>query len=207
MKHSIKLGITLGAYAAISCFSLAIVNSFTSPVITERQMKKEKEGLRIVVKNASDFIPVEKNDIDNAVSVSKVKLGSIKIGAMYNAVDENNNSIGFVAKITGPTYDTTTLLLAIDAEETITGVHILESKDSKNYGLNALDPNYKTSKGVTFCEQFTGIKPLVSFERNKDYEALSRATITTNGISEMISSGSKVIKAYSDLYNANLIKN
>lgn len=205
MKHSFKLGFTLGVYAAVSCLSLALVNNFTSPVIQERELKKEKEGLRIVFSSASDYVPVKKEDIANAVSISKVELGSISIQGMYEAVDENGKTAGFIAKISGPTYDTTTLLLGLDRENKITGVHILLTKDSPGYGQNAVNPEYKTSKGIGFCEQFKNLLPLESFERNKDYEALSRATMTTNGISAMILSGSKVIKSYSDLHNANLI--
>ena len=41
-----------------------------------------------------------------------------------------------------------------------------------------------------------------SFERGSDWEIISGATITSNGISNMITAGSKVIKAYADSHKA-----
>ena len=52
MKKTFKLGATLGIYAAVSCLCLAVVNSFTAPVIKEHEIQKENEGLRIVCTQA-----------------------------------------------------------------------------------------------------------------------------------------------------------
>lgn len=205
MKRTLRLGVTLGLYAAVSCLSLAVVNNFTAPVIKDREMAKEKEGLRVVFRDAKDFIPIDSKDISNAGAIAKVELGSVSIDGMYQVTAYDDSTLGFAAKISGPTYDTSSLLLGMDTDLKITGVHILSTTDSKGYGSKAADPNYKTTSGKTFGGQFSGLKPLESFERNKDYEAISGATMTTNGITNMIMLGSKVIKSYFDLHEANLI--
>lgn len=205
MKRTFKLGFTLGLYAAVSCLALAVVNNFTAPVIKDRELAKEKAGLRVIFRDAKDFEVVDKKDIDNAISVSKQDLGSISIEAMYEAIGFDDSHLGFAAKISGPTYDTTSILLGLEPDSTIKGVHILSTSDSKGYGSKAADPNYKVSNGKTFRAQFTGVKPLESFERGKDYEAITGATMTTNGVSNMILTGSKVIKSYIDLHDANLV--
>lgn len=205
MKHSVKLGAKLGLYSVASCVLLAVVNNFTSPVILERALQKEKEGLRIVFPLAENFEPISADEINLAVSMSKVELGSIKIETMYKALDNSNETKGFVAKLSGPTYDTSSLLVGINLDQSISGVHILSTSDSPGYGQKAADPKYLTSKGVTFTAQFTGVKPLDSFERDTDYEIISGATMTSNGVTSMIKNGAKVIKAYSDLHNANLL--
>ena len=202
MKKTFKLGATLGIYAAVSCLCLAVVNSFTAPVIKEHEIQKENEGLRIVCPQASKFIPVEKAEIDSALSSVNEKFGSIAIVGMYRAVDSNNQDLGYIAKIKGPTYETTSLLLGLDLEQKITGVHILSTIDSPGYGQKAVDPKFSTSKGKTFYGQFAGLSPLSSFERGSDWEIISGATITSNGISNMITAGSKVIKAYADSHKA-----
>lgn len=205
MKRTFRLGVTLGLYAAVSCLSLAVVNNFTAPVIKDREIAKEKEGLRVVFRDAKDFVPVDAKDIANAVSIAKLDLGSVSIDGIYLVTAFDDSILGFAAKISGPTYDTTSLLLGMNPSCEITGVHILSTTDSKGYGSKAADPNYKTSKGKTFGGQFAGVKPLESFEKDKDYEAISGATMTTNGVTNMILLGSKVIKSYYDLHQANLI--
>lgn len=196
MKKTLTLGATLGIYAAVSCLCLAVVNSFTAPVIKAHEIQKENEGLKIVFSQASNFIPVEKSEVDAAVS--KVKTGSISINGMYKAVDSENIPLGFIAKITGPTYDTTTLLLGLDLEQKITGVHILSTSDSPGYGQKAADPKFSTTKGKTFYGQFAGLSPLEHFEPGEDWELISGATITSKSISNMIATGSQVLKLYSD---------
>lgn len=201
MIKTLKLGLILGLYAAASCLCLAIVNHFTSPVINEIALQKEKEGLKIVFPSASEYISVEKTEIDNAITESKVNLGSIKIESIYEAVDSEDKTLGYIAKITGPSYETTSLLLGLDNEQKITGLHILSTSDSPGYGQKALDPNFQTSRGNTFYGQFKGLSPLVSFNAGSDYEIISGATITTDGITSMITVGTKVIKAYSNSHN------
>ena len=106
MNKTLKLGLILGLYAAVSCLCLAIVNNFTSPAIKERALQKEKEGLKIVFSSATEFTPIENDLIAQAISLSNENLGSIKIDGIYCAQDSNKNILGYVAKITGPSYET-----------------------------------------------------------------------------------------------------
>lgn len=191
-----KLGLILGIFAAVSCITLAVVNSFTAPVIAEYELQKEKEGLKIVLPDADSYLQVEDSDVKNAISSSGVTLGSIKIEKLYRA--ESLDAVSYAAKITGPSYDTTTLLLGLDSDMKITGVHILATSDSPGFGQKAKDPSYRNSKGTTFYGQFAGVSPLAGFEPNKDYEPISGATITSNGIRDMIKAGTQVIKAFAD---------
>ena len=190
-----KLGIVLGIYAAISCLCLALVNNFTAPVIAERALQKEKEGLKIIFSDATDFVMQENENLQKAISNANITPPSIKVLSLYKAVI-GNDTIGYVAKLTGPTYESSTLLVGLDLENKIKGVHILSSTDSPGYGQKAIDPKYNTSKGKTFYGQFAGLAPLDSFTANIDYEIISGATISSNGFAAIIMAGSKVIAEF-----------
>lgn len=196
MKKIIKLGLTLGVYACISCCLLAVVNNFTSPVIEKNETEKEQNALKEVLKDAKDYIAADKTEVEKITESCKNEIGSAKINKIFKAVDADNKIIGYAANITGPTFENSTILLGLNADMVVTGVNILKTTDTPGKQKMA---DYKTSKvttGKTFTEQFIDKAPLSSFEAGIDYETISGATLSSGGVSNMIKAGTIVIKAY-----------
>ncbi|MCR5613114.1 FMN-binding protein [Treponema sp.] len=201
MKKIIKLGLILGIYASVSCCLLAVVNSFTAPVIEKLEIEKEQNALKLVLSSASNYFPADAAEIEDAVSKCGQEIGSITINKIFKAVDADGNTIGYAANITGPTFEKSTILMGMDSQMMITGVNILKTTDTP--GAQKL-ADYKTSKvttGKSWAGQFEGVYPLESFETNKDYEVISGATISSGGIAAMIKAGSAVIKSYAETKN------
>lgn len=180
MKQMFKLGFTLAAFAVVSCFLLALVNSITAPVIEQHQIEKANAGMKTVFADADSFEQVTdyKPSTDPAISVVK----------MYLAKREGT-VVGAVAQVTGPTYDHATILVGLDLKRTVTGMQFLDLTDSPGFGLKANDPSYKTKSGTTFYGQFRGKNANDGFVVNKTFEAVSGATITSKGVANLLSQG------------------
>lgn len=186
MKNAFVLGIKLALYASAACLALAVVNNFTAPEIATHALKKEQSALKIIFPQAEKFEKIEKISLPQS---------SATIDSFYKVIQDGNVA-GFVIKITGSTYETSTLVAGFSPELQIAGVHILATSDSPGFGQKAADANYRNSKGTTFYGQFAGTsakKPLVLGE---DYEAISGATITSRTMGALISNAAEAVKIY-----------
>lgn len=165
----IKLGLILAAYAVACCTVLAIVNNITSPVIAQNQQKKANQGMAAVFAEAEDFEPIESSSCD----------------ALYLA-KAGGNVIGAVVQITGATYDHSTIIVGMTTDGTITGMQFLENTDTPGFGQKASDPTFKLASGKTFYGQFAGKKASDGFTAGKTFDAISGATITSNGVGALM---------------------
>ena len=177
----VRLGLILAAYAVASCTVLALVNNFTSPVIEQNNIKKANEAMRAVFAEADDF--------------EKVKDDSLPIDSLYFA-KKGGNVIGAVAQVSGPTYDRATIMFGVNKDGLVTGLRFLENTDSPGFGLKASDPTFKLASGKTFYEQFAGKKVAEGFTAGKTFDAITGATITSNGVAGLIETGCSVIDKY-----------
>lgn len=176
MKNIIKLGLTLGLFAAVSCALLAVVNNWTAPIIAAASSGKTSGGLKVVFSDADSF---------EAVSGFEKNIDGTEINEVYSAL-KGGEKIGTVVKATGATYDKSTILVGIDSNKKITGVIFLECSDTPGFGQNAASESYTTSKGTTFYGQFAGLDGSKDLKLGADFEAVSGATITSTGVETMI---------------------
>ena len=175
----IKLGLILVCYAVASCAVLAVVNNFTSAKITQNKIQKANEAMKVVYADAdeyvsvTDFTPSE----DPTISISDVYM-----------VMKNGAVAGGIAQVAGPTYDKAKIILGITTDGKITGMRFLELTDSPGFGLKANDPS--------FYDQFAGKSAKTPFVAGETYDAISGATITSNGVVKLISEGSNSLLKY-----------
>ncbi|MCR5762289.1 MAG: FMN-binding protein [Treponema sp.] len=166
----IKLGLILAAYAVACCTVLAIVNNITAPVIAQNQQKKASSGMAAVFEQAEEFEPAEIPASGDGTTCD----------AMYLAKAEGN-VIGAVVQITGATYDHSTIIVGMTVDGVITGMQYLENTDTPGFGQKASDPTFKLASGQTFYGQFAGKKVSDGFIAGETFDAISGATITSNG--------------------------
>ena len=182
----IKLGLILAAYAVASCTMLAVVNSFTGPVIAANQQRKANAAMLTVLPQAEDF-----KDVDAArwgtVPSGSTTVESVKLATAGGAV------IGGVIQISGPTYDHAAIMIGMDTQGTVTGVQFLENTDSPGFGSKASDPNFTLPNGKTFYGQFTGKKIADGFVAGETFDAISGATITSKGVANLLSDGTAIL--------------
>ncbi len=184
----VKLGLILAVYAAASCAVLAVVNNATSPVIRENQIRKANEAMKAVFAEAETFTPIEELNFEHAATVS--------INSVYLAKN-GENILGAVAQVTGPTYDHSTIIVGVDVNGNVTGMRYLENTDTPGFGQKASDSTYRLSSGKTFYEQFTGLSVENGFTAGRTFDAISGATITSNGAALLVTEASSVcVQAY-----------
>lgn len=178
----IKLGLILAVYTIVGCVGLALVYNSTSKTIAQRQEADLQAGLREVFPKATGFTPrVGKNTV-------KSPNPKIIFGAAYTA-NGPSGPLGIAVKVAGSSYGgTTTLLVGVSTDKTITGVKILENKDTPGLGGNAASPTYYVDKAtkMTFPGQFAGKKLTDGFVVKKDVITITSATITSRSITNLV---------------------
>ncbi len=186
MKNAFVLGIKLALYASAACLALAVVNSFTAPKIEFHALQKEQAALKIIFPEAENFEAVENFSAPQS---------SATIDSFYKVI-QGGNVAGYAVKITGPTYETSTLVAGFFPDLRIAGVHILATSDSPGFGQKAADANYRNSKGTTFYGQFAGVSAKSPLVLGSDYEAISGATITSRSMGALVSTAAETVKMY-----------
>lgn len=184
----LKLGVILAVYAVVSCTVLAVVNNFTSPKIAQNQIKKVNDAM-------VSFFYGDGYSFEQKSDYEIKNIGSIKIESIILA-KKDGKVCGGAAQVTGPTYDTATILVGIARDGTVKGVQFLKNTDSPGFGLKASDPNFKLASGKTFYGQFEGKNALEVFEIGKNFDAISGATISSNGVASLINAGTTSLFNY-----------
>lgn len=190
----IKLGLILAVYAVISCTVLAVVNNFTAPKIAQNQVEKVNSAMKSFFPEEG-FTFVALNDYEPKSS------GSIKIESIILAKNAAGEVAGGAAQVSGPTYDQATILVGMGSDGIVKGVQFLKNTDSPGFGLKANDSTFKLPNGKTFYGQFEGKDAKAGFELGKNFDAISGATITSNGVAGLLNAGTEVLLKYAGGHN------
>jgi electron transport complex protein RnfG len=180
MKNMVKLGFIMAIYATVACVSLAFVYAGTQKVIAERQKADLEAALKDLFPQGEAFeeITGTLQSSDSSVSFKNeyvIKQGGAPIGMAVRAVG---------ASYGGPI----TILVGVDAANKITGVKVLENKDTPGLGANAANPSYFVDRasGITFYGQFKGKSLSDPFEVKGDVIAITASTITSKAVTRVV---------------------
>ena len=180
-----KLGMILALYAAVSCSVLALVNNFTSQKIAQNQENKINLSMK-------SFFPDDDISFEVLADSGVKDTGSVKVDSVIIA-RKNGEVVGGASQVTGPTYDQGTVLVGMDSEGIVKGVKFLKLSDSPGFGLNASDPTYTLPSGKTFYGQFEGKNAKDGFITGETFDAISGATITSDGVANLLNIGTQVL--------------
>ncbi len=184
----LKLGLILSLYASVSCAVLAVVNNFTAPRIQRNQEIKIADSMKAFFP-AGDCVFEKVNDYEPK------KVGQADIESIIIAKKEGVLAGGAV-QVTGPTYDRGTIFVGMNVDGTLTGLKFLKLSDSPGFGLKANDPTFTLPSGNTFYGQFEGKNAKDGFISGTTFDAISGATITSNGIGNLLEAGTSVLFKY-----------
>lgn len=188
----IKLGLILALYAVISCTVLAFVNYATKPKIEQNQINKTNAAMKSVMKEAENFEEIK----DFSVEANS----AISVSALYLAKSQDK-VIGGVAQVSGPTYDSATIILGLKTDGTISGLRFLELTDTPGFGLKANDPTFILPSGKTFYEQFEDKKFSDGLILGQTVDAISGATITSKGVVDLVNFACSTLTEYFGEHN------
>jgi electron transport complex protein RnfG len=189
MKNMLKLGITLALFAAAACVMLAFVYSATKTIIGQEKQKELKRSLTEMFDDADDFPEISGiTSPDSSVTIEnqyKVLRGTKLIGA---ALRVSRGSYGGPIK----------MLVGVSAEGVITGVKILEHKDTPGLGAKAASPRYfvDRARGITFSGQFAGKAVDDPFEVKGDVQAITASTITSQAVAASVKAAGTGVMAW-----------
>lgn len=169
MKEMIKLALVLAIFASVACVLLAFVNNATLPAIQAVKNQALTAGLKEIYSDATDFVKPETFVPETLQGISVEQLYIAKSG---------DKVLGAVVQATGPTYDKATVLIGVLPNRTISGIKILSISDTSGFGQNALKPEFYT--------QFAGKSIDDKFSAHEDIDGLSGATITRQGIGNIL---------------------
>ena len=169
MKNMLKLGLSLAIYASVACVCLSLVNMVTAPAIAATKERELNAGLAVVFADADTFeaAPGFVSDTETSIKVTNLYLAK-KAGQVMGAVVQAN----------GPTYDKAEMLIGVTLDRSITGIQFLSLTDTPGFGQKAAEPE--------FANQFAGKSIDDAFSAGADVTAISGATITTKGVSQLI---------------------
>jgi RnfABCDGE-type electron transport complex G subunit len=179
----IALKLTLICFFAV--IILTITNYFTADIIKENREKFEK------LTNEELFPSGRKFERKNFRSLSQ---DLKKLCYYYLVIDENGNTIGYIASSIGKGYGSDlNVLTSFDTKLKILNVKLLSSKEPPNAD--------KKSEKNKYIEKFAGtntdVKPLPGNKNmlsQQDKDAITGATITYNGIVQAISAALNLLE-------------
>jgi Na+-translocating ferredoxin:NAD+ oxidoreductase subunit G len=184
-----RLGITLTVICLVAAAALAASYRLTKPTIDERARTDRVKALRIVLPRAASFSDlVEGEEID-----------------YYEGRDGSGNLIGYALPGEAKGYSSTiSVMVGVDPEGTVTGIEILDQKETPGLGTQAVEVpatrNFwqalfgRGEKGPPgrppFQEQFAGKTAsqlqVVRGKSEDKIEALTGATITSRAVTDAV---------------------
>lgn len=161
-KTLIKSIVVLSAICLVISGALAIVNSFTAPIIEEGAIARENASRQQVLPAAAEFSPIE-GQMPQTVT-----------GA-YKGIDKDGNTAGYVFTTGNKGFDGTILVMtAIDT-------------DGKIVGVSTLDVTSETATlgGQTAKESYTSMYAGKDSTLN-GVDVISGATITSEAYEQCV---------------------
>jgi len=155
VRNILRLTLTLAAVSIFSAVILAVVNSWTEPIIAERQLQDYLESVRLYFPDVADF---EEKELE---------------GNLFDLVyDDSGNLIGVIGKnleysgYGGPVVYT----LAVDQSAAIVGYNIVSHSETPGLGDIITKPE--------FHDRFVG----KTLEELDTVDTVSGATVSTSAI-------------------------
>ena len=116
----VKVGVTLCLITAISAFILAVVNSYTAPVIARNTERKQEVAMQKVVPLAKGFKNLE---ID-------IKEKTVK--SVYEAKNTFGETVGYAVMVSPNGYGgEISMVVGVDSDLKVTGVDIISHSERK----------------------------------------------------------------------------
>ncbi len=189
-----KDALVLFVITLIAGLSLAYTNEVTKGPIAAKQLEKKQEAYSKVYTAAMEIIP--DNELTQAAAAADLSLidasyRKVKIDEIGKAADSNGNTIGYIIAVTtkGGYNPPISMVIGYSLEKEITGFEYLTFNESKS--VDVLKNEYRTQYIGKTGEHF-------SFDEGAGtkVDAISGATISSNGIIDAVNAGIGYLNEY-----------
>lgn len=170
----IRIALILMLICLVATGFLVGIYNLTKLKIEEQQYSKKMTALKIVLKEAdNDFLEKEINGF-----------------TYYEGRNKNNEVVGYCFEANGKGYGgTIRVLIGIDKNYKITGINVLEHKETPGLGANINKIGFKEDE-PWFLKQFRGKGidnlVLVKAKTKDNIQAISGATISSKAVTEAV---------------------
>ena len=188
MKETMKLIVRLFLITAIAGFVLAFVNSFTSPIIKERERKQYEMALKEVFKDAEKFdklqddklLPI-KEKIKNIENIEVAKQGDKTLGYVFKTLGKN----GYGGDIS--------MLMAVKLEDkSIVGFKVLKHSETPGLGSRVATAEY--AKSVVGNKATEHLVRNLNPTADNDIQAITGTTISVKAVLNGLNAGVDALK-------------
>lgn len=190
MKKFAKFGLVLAAFSAVACVGLSFVYAVTKERIANQASMQLNASLKELFPEAENF-----KDVTAELAPS---FKGATLDAAY-LVERSGAPLGMAIKASGQSYGGPSILLVgVGIDRRITGVRVLDSKDTPGLGYNAMSPTYYVDKAkkTTFPGQFAGKALSDAFAVKQDVVAITAATITSKALTVVVKASGDAAQAY-----------
>lgn len=175
-KEIVKVGFILFAITAIAALILAVVNSFTAPVISVNNKRAQDEAMKKVLPDAASFEQAD-FEIIKGNSVTEIYIGE-GAGVVVKATPS-----GYGGKID--------MVVGIDDEFKVTGIEIISQAETAGLGSNCTKDSFKSQ----FVGKTDGIKVVKNNAKENEVDAITSATITSKAVAKGVNDAMFVAKS------------
>jgi electron transport complex protein RnfG len=189
MKNILKLGFTLAVFSAAACVMLAFVYSGTKTIIDRNQKEALEASLKDLFPDADRFEEIAGLESPDA---------SVAIESQYKVLQDEEIT-GAALRVSRGSYGgPIRMLVGVNADGLITGVKILEHKDTPGLGAKAASPKYFVNRagGITFYGQFAGKAVGDPFEVKGDVQAITASTVTSRAVADAVKAAGRSAMAW-----------
>ena len=188
MKETMKLIVRLFLITAIAGFVLAFVNSFTSPIIQERERKQYEMALKEVFKDAEKFdklqddklLPI-KEKIKNIENIEVAKQGDKTLEYVFKTLGKN----GYGGDIS--------MLMAVKLEDkSIVGFKVLKHSETPGLGSRVATAEY--AKSVVGNKATEHLVRNLNPTADNDIQAITGTTISVKAVLNGLNAGVDALK-------------
>lgn len=195
----LKDAIALFLITLISGLALSYIYEITkSPIAEQQEMKKLKANQSVFTEATSFDLDEELMGIAKEINFADLDTSykGVTIDEVSKAFNDKNEMLGYnITVTTSNTYKAPiTMVIGYSKDGVIKGIEMLALNETAGLGMNAQNPN--------FINQFLG-KNVTEFKVTKtgataedQIDAISGATITTNGVVYAVNAGIHYLQEY-----------
>lgn len=191
-QSMIKDALLLCMISLIAALALGFVNELTKDRIALLEAQAKAEAYREVFPEAEVIVEASENEIlagtlnEAERILAQGGFSNVTLDEVCLVEDALGNHIGYVASVTLKAYDVMTLTFGYTTDGVCTGLAFLTIQETPGMGMKADEPAFKEQFSGKVADSLVAVK---SGAGDGEINAISGATITTNGVLKGVNAG------------------
>ncbi len=184
----LRMALTLFGITAVVGVMLALVHSFTAPIVERSAEERLHESLNALMEDAAEFEEVE--EFEKMVVLGEAR---VPVQEVYTALDAAAQPIGYCVRVTPNGYsDVIDMMVAIDQEGAVKSVRILSIADTPGIGM-------KVESNETFRFSVNGLTDTAKIVKTtptekEEIQVISGATVSSSAYINGVNAAIEVVQ-------------